>query len=111
MKVAIYQIDFKLDKERVKFMGLETLKKHRPDPAIYRRVWSGTLEVSDLEGVYIRLQHGHGNVTPADYKAHSLSVSDVVEVIEGTPETDPGFYYCNNVGFVAVDFKPKEAII
>ena len=45
---------------------------------------------------------------PEDYRGRSLSVSDVVEVVEAEA-VKPGFYFCDSVGFESVSFDPEAA--
>lgn len=61
-------------------------------------------EAGDLEDVY-RI---FNTECPWDFKGHSLSVSDVVEVVEG-PGMAPGFYFCDCIGFQRVEFNPALA--
>lgn len=44
---------------------------------------------------------------PEGYKDRSLSVSDVVEVMED-PMHPHCFYFCDSVGFKPIDFEPKD---
>jgi hypothetical protein len=41
---------------------------------------------------------------PAEYCGRSLSVSDIVEVVSAQ-HTEPGFYFCDSVGFQKVSFE------
>jgi hypothetical protein len=45
---------------------------------------------------------------PADYRGRSLSVSDVVEIVEAE-NVKPGFYFCDSIGFKEVPFEPDIA--
>jgi hypothetical protein len=44
---------------------------------------------------------------PHGYKARSLSVSDVVEVV-ADEKLKPGFYFCDSIGFQEVEFDPNK---
>lgn len=105
MKVTIYQINNKRDKHDVKFMGLEfTRKLQKADEiqsSIYDKVYEGYVSARSLEGVYriFNLEH------PEDYRGHSLSVSDIVEIAD-SPDVEPGFYFSDSIGFQKVDFDP-----
>ena len=63
----------------------------------YKEVYSGTVVPNEdgpkatLEDLYQKFNIDH----PADFKGHSLSVSDVVEL-------DGKFYYCDNVGWLDI---------
>lgn len=108
MDIKIYQINRPRDVDRIKFLGLESLRDFRGiqdiNSRIYDMVYQGSVEARDLEDVYRIF-----NVErPKDFKAHSLSVSDVVEVVDGQ-EPAPGFYFCDCVGFQRVEFNPDLA--
>lgn len=82
MNFKIYQINYKRDKNRVKFMGYTNLKQFQKtkniDASIYDEVFRGNVNCSDLEDVFRKFNtDGH----PL-YRGHSLSVSDIV-VVDG----------------------------
>lgn len=108
MDIKIYQINRTRDVDRIKFLGLDNLKDFRGiqdiNSRIYDMVYQGSVEAGDLEDVY-RI---FNTECPQDFKGHSLSVSDVVEVVEG-PGTAPGFYFCDCIGFQRVEFNPALA--
>ena len=83
MNISIYQIEQEKDLNRVKFESLEnTLKYQGSDKInsdIYKKVYEGDVECKNLEEVYTMFNINH----PAEFKGHSLSVSDVVEVKGG----------------------------
>ena len=96
MKVKVYQIDSERDQQQVKFMGYDLTQKHGGvDPMSYRCVYSGEVDTSNLEDAYEKLNFGR----PARFFGHSLSVSDIVEITEDTPDwkqflnTDEGKAY------------------
>ncbi len=155
MKIRIYQVDMDRDVNRVAFANLEHLERYQGsseiDSSIYNRVYEGDVECNDLEEVYQMFNLNH----PKDYLGRSLSVSDIVEIIEapkiigvvripsvgtqrftdeaeytalqaelraqGTvfeaydyadgdgPAREPGFYFCDSVGFEKVSFQPELA--
>ena len=107
MKIKIYQIDHHRDENDLKFMGLSYAKNRLgqtfPDSSIYNKVFDGEVAHKDLEEVYQLF-----NTNPPErHKGHSLSVSDVVEVQEAQ-SVAPGFYYCDRIGFEAIDFDPTR---
>ena len=65
---------------------------------IYEMVYEGEVEAQTLEDVYRIFNCAQ----PNDYHARSLSVSDVVEVINA-PDTS-AFYFCDSFGFKLVAF-------
>lgn len=89
MKVRIYQINKELDTENTLFMGFDFAEKHGGvDPSVYKCVFDGSLNCSDIEEVYALCNTEH----PIGYNGHSLSVSDIVEL-------DDGCYFCDSIGF------------
>ncbi|WMJ22888.1 DUF3846 domain-containing protein [Paludicola sp. MB14-C6] len=80
MDICIYQIDHELDENRVKFENLESTVRHQRqahiDFSIYKKVFEGSVNCVDLEAVFTMFNTTH----PTNYKGHSLSVSDIVEV-------------------------------
>ena len=108
MKINIYQINQDRDPQRLKFMGLDAVRKvlrsAEPDCAAYDKVYSGDVKCRNLEDVFILFQSGR----PEDFQGHSLSVSDVVEV-ENAASITPGFYFCDSIGFKEIPFQPELA--
>lgn len=109
MKIAIYQIEATRDMEGVLFMGLDVHKKvmgsANIDASIYTKVFEGNVKAKDLEDVYCIFNLER----PDCYVGRSLSVSDVVAVIRGTDEVEPGFYFCDTIGFSKVLFEASRA--
>ena len=108
MNIRIYQINMDRDNDRKAFMGLGELehffKKKEIDSGIYDCVFNGCVDCKGLKNVYEKFNIDH----PDGYIGRSLSVSDIVEVIEAE-DVDKGFYYCDNIGFSKVDFEPENA--
>ena len=98
MGIRVFQINESLDKEKLKFMSYETvMKRASVDANIYHQVYGGTVNCSDLEGVFSLCNTN----CPPGYFGHSMSVSDVVEVCGGAQK---GFYFCDSIGFKKIDF-------
>jgi len=104
MKLRIYQINLNRDDEDRAFTSLEEIGKERVDRSLYDTVFEGTVEAGDLEDVFRIFNVEH----PEGYKGRSLSVSDVVEVIE-SEGVAAGFYYCDSFGFAKVPFGGRDA--
>ena len=103
MYIRLHQINLRRDKKMVAFAGLEIMKDiydvYEVDRGIYDCMFEGEVECTDLEEVFMKF-----NVElPEGYKGRSLSVSDVVEVIK-SEDIEPGYYYCDIIGFCKVDF-------
>lgn len=108
MNIRIYQINMGRDEKRVAFMGIDErehlLESRDIDSSIYDCVFSGDVDCNDLEDVFQKFNIDH----PDGYTGRSLSVSDVVEIVD-VESVDKGFYYCDNIGFSKVEFDPEEA--
>lgn len=106
MNIKIYQVNMDRDVNNVCFMSFETLERIQGTPAIdssiYDKVFSGEVKCESLEDVYAEFNLYH----PKGYKARSLSVSDIVEIISenGTSE----FHFCDSVGFKKVEFVSEK---
>ena len=103
MEIRIYQINSDRDTDGYKFMGMDWVKKHWGeqglDSEIYDKVFDGTIDGCTLEDVFCTFNFSR----PVGFKGHSLSVSDIVEVIQSS-EAEPGFYFCDSIGFQKVEF-------
>ena len=107
MRIRIYQVNMGRDNHRVAFFSLEELEQFRGskkiDSKIYDRVFDGEVDGQNLEDVYKQFNISH----PEGYEGRSLSVSDVVEVIDAE-RIESGFYFCDSVGFKSVEFDPSQ---
>ena len=108
MKINIYQINTDRDPKQLKFLCLDTARRilhsAEPDSAAYDKVHSGDVKCRNLEDVFDLFQSGK----PDNFRGHSLSVSDVVEV-EDAASITPGFYFCDSFGFKEIPFQPELA--
>ena len=105
MNIKIYQINLKRDQNRVAFSGTEFLKtcqgSSEINSAIYDRVYEGVVDCADLEEVFQTFNLNH----PEGYKGRSLSVSDIVEVIDDNGHST--FHFCDSIGFKEFE-KPEQ---
>ena len=105
MDITIYQINMGRDHNRIAFEGLDLLKMYQGsdkiDSRIYDRVFEGEVDCKDLEDVYRKFNLEH----PEGYKGRSLSVSDVVEIVD--ENGDSTFHFCDSIGFKQIDFDLK----
>lgn len=110
MKIKIYQVNMERDENRVAFMGYDSLSKFQGSPdvdsKIYDKVFEGEVNCFTLEKLYEIFNREH----PAGYKGRSMSVSDVVEVIDGTTGKSY-FNFCDSFGFQRVSFEPEKTQI
>lgn len=91
--IKIFQINGERDINRHAFRPYNFIKEF--DFSIYDKIWEGEVP-SDytLENIFDMFNLNH----PNDYNGHSLSVSDVVQVIE-LSNVEAGFYYCDSFGW------------
>lgn len=61
----------------------------------YKLVYEGEIEVEDVNKTLEDLFTIFNIKRPQDFKGHSLSVSDIVEL-------DGKYYYCDNVGWTEI---------
>lgn len=106
MNIRIYQVNMSRDVNNVGFASYENLEKWQGtsaiDSTIYDKVFEGDVECKSLEDVYVKFNRNH----PSNYKARSLSKSDIVEVIE--QDGSSKFHYCDSIGFKEVEFDPEK---
>lgn len=106
-KVTVYQINSDRDCNNVSFINREHLQhlqgSNEVDSGIYDRVYSGDLHCSSLEDIYAVLNGNH----PENYRARSLSVSDVIHV-ENSPVIQNGYYFCDSFDFKSIHFEPEQ---
>lgn len=98
MKVKIFQVSLARDQKRLAFSDYRNVEQNGGvDRSTYDEVYSGSVNVADLEALY-RLFNG--DQRPFAHRMRSLSVSDLVEVVD--PEganVEPGLYFCDSIGF------------
>ncbi len=105
MKIRIYQIEMSLDEKHVAFMPYAYMQEKYPNgisEGLYRMIYEGLVPTKELSVVFYIFNMAH----PQNYRARSLSVSDVIEVVEENGST---FYYCDTVGFREVSFNASLA--
>ncbi len=107
MNIDIYQVNMERDTNRIAFMSYDNIARFQGSPdidcKIYDKVFEGEVNCKNLEEIYKKFNLDH----PAGYKGRSLSVSDVVE-IKDKNEVEPGFYFCDDIGFKKVEFHSEE---
>lgn len=89
------------------FMGYDFTMKHGGiDESRYKNVFYGDIEANNLEDIYEKLNVGN---KPPTYMGYSLSVSDVIEVIEGADDNLNGkTFFCDDVGYRTIDFDTSK---
>lgn len=103
--VRVWQLKPDVD-VRMKFIGYDELcdRFGPPDQANYQMVYDGAAETNDLEELYAKFNMDH----PPGYRGHSLSMSDVLELYDGTGST---FHYVDRFGFKEVDFAVPQQVM
>lgn len=94
----IYQLKPDVD-IMMKFISYDDLVERfgEVEPENYQVVYDGQLETNDLDGIYEKFNLNH----PPDYKGHSLSMSDVIELYDNTGSS---FHYVDQFGFKQIEF-------
>ena len=107
MRIRIYQIKAE-QMRKFAFVGLRDLERLQGNRNVhaenYDMVYQGNVDCNNLEEIYSLFNLNH----PSDYYSRSLSVSDVVEVVDDT-KIVPGFYFCDSSGFAEIDFEVQKA--
>lgn len=106
MKVRIYQIDFERDEKFLCYRNLETVLERCGGiiPAeSYNMVFEYEALSDNLERLFFIFNEAH----PKGYKARSMSMSDVVEVID--PINGSKFFFCDKIGFKEVSFDASKS--
>ena len=102
MRINIYQLDSDKDENRVKFCNYDFTQQHGGVlPQSYKCVFHGDVD-GNLEDVFTLFNTPEH---PGTYQGHSLSVSDVIEVVgENEKGITPGSYFTDSFGFKSIDF-------
>lgn len=101
MRIKIFQINIRKDKNDMKFCSLGDKEI---DSSIYQNVYFGDVQANNLEDIYKKFNCSR----PATFKGHSLSVSDVVEIVDGENKLENGTYYCDRIGFKKINFDTSK---
>ena len=85
MRINVYQIDGE-DNARIKFENYKrTLELGGVDPSKYKCVFHGYVNAKTADDVY-NIFNGFRDSNIGTYQGHSLSISDVVEIVDDIPE-------------------------
>lgn len=109
MRIKIYQIDSEKDTNQIKFFSIDSLQKLQGstdiDSSIYKNVYFGDVDCKDLEDIFTLFNTGR---VPT-HQGHSLSVSDVIEVIDTDNELLKGkCFFCDSIGYKTIDFDTRK---
>lgn len=111
MKIRVFQIRADRDTLLLRYAGSEEFAAEgialvALPRGLYEQVYEGDLPCADLDGVYARLQLRQ-HFIPDGYQGHSLSISDVVEILERGDNLlceAEGLWFVDNVGFKGCDW-------
>ena len=107
MKINIYQINIDRDTDNRAYMDTDHLNHFfgstEVKSELYDKVFSGNVECETLDDVYRKFNIDQ----PKEYRGRSLSISDVVEILESKSEKN-GFYFCDRTGYNQVSFDPSK---
>lgn len=97
--IRIYQLSLKspVDVRFVTLKDRENLGYGAPRKEEYDLAYEEVIEKFDLEEIWDRFS----KLVPKDFKHHSMSISDVVEHVQGKKSS---FYYLDRNGFVEISF-------
>lgn len=100
--VRIWQLKNDADID-VRFVSYDDMCKRNREPNIedYTEVFDGELYTNDLDKIYEICNLNH----PEEYKGHSLSMSDVIELYDNQ---DSEFFYVDRFGFKQIEFTITE---
>jgi len=105
MRIKLYQNPGRTEQQILcLFISLDEIQKQlktkRIPSELYECVWQGELDARSTEDVFriFNLEH------PDGYQARSMSVSDIVEVLDPDGESSACFY-CDPIGFRQVEFR------
>lgn len=107
MNIKIYQINMDRDNGSYSFTNYENTTKRTGGTiksSIYDCVFDGKVDCKGLEEIYEKFN----TERPSDFTGHSLSVSDIVEIVE-SDSIEKGYYFCDSIGFKKIDFEPEIA--
>ena len=105
MRIGIYQMDADKDTRRVKFENYEQTERHGGVRASeYKCVFHGDVKARDLDDIY-HIFNGYREPYIGTFQGHSLSVSDIVEVLGDIPEMYGRVDYLGSNGEVGEEYR------
>lgn len=95
MKYQIYQIT-DIETARYAFMSWDFAKSHNFNISDYAQVYEGEIDEHNMYAALEDLFEIFNMRRPSDFTGHSLSVSDIVVLTEGSVEST---FYCDSFGW------------
>lgn len=108
MKIRLYQLIVELDQDKLLYKCLQHMRctyGNELPSHLYEIIYSGEVAAETLDDI-VRI---FNKDFPDDYRGRSLSVSDVVEVIESPINSK--FYYRDATEFTEVSFDMSKAML
>ncbi len=116
MYINVYQINEERDKNLVMFLSHDKLGEYQDgsdavDPSIYDKVFTGEVDCKSLEDVFALFNTSK----PEGYEGRSMSVSDVVGVLQDDGSVK--YWFVDSIGFIEIPFdrhpdvKPEEETV
>jgi hypothetical protein len=92
------------DIKRIKFRSYKFAEQAGIEPSIYRKVFDGTVNANSLEDIYtvFNTQNVSG------FKGHSLSMSDIVEIVRENGEGQ--CHFVDRIGYKTLDVDTSKCI-
>ena len=108
MQIKVFQVNPDRDPGRIKFMDSEFIEKsiglNNLSLKYYDLAFSGSVSCSNLEGVYSYFNRGFID----SFTGHSVSVSDIVQIISVDADEAPGYYLCDAIGWKRLSLKQED---
>lgn len=100
--VRIWQLNADSDFSK-RFISFDEFKEKFGEPGkdSYNAIFDGSLPTNNLDEIYEICNLNH----PKDYRGHSLSMSDVVELYD---DNGSSFHYVDRFGFKEISFEPSD---
>ena len=106
MKIRIYQVNLDRDEKYISFRNLETVLK-RCGGVVPAEYYDMVYEYEPLNVSWGRLFFIFNEAIPSGYKGRSMTMSDVVELID--PANGSKFYFCDTSDFKEIPFDASKA--
>ena len=101
-------LDMGIPKDQIAYIHNAASEAQKKE--LFGKVRSGEIRVligsTQKMGAGTNVQKMFNCDCPDGFRGHSLSVSDVVEIVG---DKDAGFYFCDSIGFQRVEFDPDQA--
>ena len=89
------------------FRALKLSKRYsraKKSRAIYDKVFDGDVDCHSLNDIFRKFNLDH----PEGYRGRSMSVSDVVEIVEAPERMEKGCFFVDDIGFKKVSFDSEK---